>query len=153
MQRFSKAMMWATSCLMVSAISAGCTQQENKMCRNSDKGQEVQRVGSVIGIDKANIEEYKRLHAAVWPGVLKKIADCHIQNYSIYLAEVKPNEFYLFSYFEYTGDDLAKEIDEKMKTDETTKKWWSYTDPLQNPVETRKEGEWWHELEEVFHTD
>jgi len=121
-------------------------------CKRSETGK-VRRVGSVIGIRKEWIDEYKRLHAAVWPGVLKTIADCHIRNYSIYLAEVRPNEYYLFSYFEYTGDDLAKEIEEKMNTDETTRKWWSYTQPLQQPVPTRREGEWWHEIEEVFHVD
>jgi L-rhamnose mutarotase len=25
--------------------------------------------------------------------------------------------------------------------------------PMQQPLPTRKEGEWWAEMEEVFHTD
>jgi L-rhamnose mutarotase len=25
--------------------------------------------------------------------------------------------------------------------------------PMQQPLDTRKEGEWWAEMEEVFHTD
>jgi L-rhamnose mutarotase len=25
--------------------------------------------------------------------------------------------------------------------------------PMQRPLETRKEGEWWAEMEEVFHID
>jgi|GEM_PF-792955 len=138
-----KISMLAMACLLVGAMNLGCAQQSPK----------VKRYGSVIGIKKENIPEYKRLHADTWPGVLKKIKDCHIQNYSIYLAEVKPDEYYLFSYFEYTGDDLDKEIEEKMKNDPTTKKWWSHTDPLQFKVPTAGENEWWHNLEEVFHTD
>ena len=36
---------------------------------------------------------------------------------------------------------------------ETTQKWWKRTGPLQVPVPTRKEGEWWAQMEEVFHYD
>lgn len=119
-------------------------------CVNS--GKKVQRFGSVIGIKKEAIPEYKRLHADCWPGVLKMIRECNIRNYSIYLAEVEKDTFYLFSYFEYVGDDMDKDM-AKMKADPTTQKWWTHTDPLQSPIPTRKEGEWWHTMEEVFHTD
>ncbi len=66
---------------------------------------EVQRYGMVIGIKPDKIEEYKQLHANAWPGVLKTIRECNIRNYSIYLKEVEPGNYYLFSYFEYTGVD------------------------------------------------
>ena len=33
----------------------------------------MQRYGSVISLDPAQMEEYKRVHAAVWPDVLKQI--------------------------------------------------------------------------------
>lgn len=112
----------------------------------------VQRHGMVIGIEKKSIPEYKRLHTDVWPGVLKMIKECNIRNYSIYLAEVEKDKFYLFSYFEYIGDDFDADM-AKMAKDETTRKWWKHTDPLQKPIPTRKEEEWWAELEEVFHTD
>lgn len=114
--------------------------------------QKVRRYGMVIGIDKKSIPEYRRLHGDVWPGVLKMITECNLRNYSIYLAEVKKDKFYLFSYFEYIGDDFEADM-AKMANDETTKKWWTHTDPLQKPIPTRKEGEWWAELDEVFHTD
>jgi len=42
---------------------------------------------------------------------------------------------------------------ERMADDPATKRWWKQTDPLQTPVPTRKEGEWWHGIEEVFHMD
>ena len=45
----------------------------------------MKRFGSVIGVRPEKLEEYKRLHAAVWPDVLKMIGECHIRNYSIYL--------------------------------------------------------------------
>ena len=112
----------------------------------------VHRYGSVIGIKPENIPEYNRLHAAVWPEVLATLEDVNIRNYSIYLAEVKPGEFYLFSYFEYTGDDFKADM-ARMAADPDTKRWWKRTEPLQVPVPTRKEGEWWHTIEEVFHME
>jgi L-rhamnose mutarotase len=112
----------------------------------------VKRVGSVIGIKQENIEEYKRLHADVWPQVLSKLREVNIRNYSIYLAEVEKGRFYLFSYFEYTGDDFKADM-ARMAADPNTKRWWKHTDPLQAPVPTRKEGEWWATIEEVFHMD
>ncbi len=114
------------------------------------RGARVQRTGSVIGITPANIAEYKKLHAAVWPEILSKLRDVNIRNYSIYLAEVKPGEWYLFSYFEYVGDDFEADM-KRMAADPATKRWWKHTDPLQTPVPTRKEGEHWHGIEEVFH--
>ena len=131
---------------MAKKAEAGSSSDERKA------PQKVQRYGKVIGIEKKNISEYKRLHADTWPGVLKKIRDCNIRNYSIYLAEVEKDKYYLFSYFEYIGDDFALDM-AKMSKDETTKQWWKHTDPLQQPIPTRKEGEWWAKLEEVFHVD
>ena len=110
------------------------------------------RYGSVIGIKPENIAEYKKLHAAVWPEVLAKLKEVNVRNYSIYLAEVKKGEFYLFSYFEYTGSDFEADM-KRMADDPNTQRWWKHTDPLQVGVETRKEGEWWHGIEEVFHME
>ena len=112
----------------------------------------VRRVGSVIGIKPESIEEYKRLHAAVWPEILSKLREVKVRNYSIYLAEVEKGRFYLFSYFEYVGSDFKADM-AKMAADPNTQRWWKHTDPLQAPVPTREEGEWWHTIEEVFHMD
>ena len=40
-----------------------------------------------------------------------------------------------------------------MKADTRTREWWSHTDPCQDPLESRKPGEWWAEMEELFHCD
>jgi L-rhamnose mutarotase len=117
---------------------SGCAQQK------------IQRYGSVIGLKSEKIEEYKRLHADVWPDVLKMIKQCNIRNYSIYLGELENNKYYLFSYFEYTGDDFDADM-AKMAADPTTQKWWTFCEPCQSPIPTRKEGEWWANMEEVFH--
>ena len=107
----------------------------------------MKRYGMIIGIKPDKVEEYKKLHAEVWPGVLSMISECNIRNYSIYLKDNM-----LFSYFEYTGDDFSADMG-KMAADPLTQKWWDVCKPCQEPVDTRAEGEWWTELEEVFHWD
>jgi L-rhamnose mutarotase len=107
----------------------------------------MQRMGQVIGLNAETIAEYKRLHAAVWPDVLKMISACNIRNYSIFLKEP---ENLLFAYFEYHGTDFDADM-AKMAEDKTTQEWWAVCMPCQKPFETRKEGEWWAGMEEVFH--
>jgi L-rhamnose mutarotase len=111
-----------------------------------------QRYGSIIGIRPEKIPYYKKLHAAVWPGVLKTIKECNIRNYSIYLKEVEPGRFYLFSYFEYTGKNYEADM-AKMAADATTQEWWKECNPCQFSIPTAGKGEWWSRMEEVFHTD
>ena len=112
----------------------------------------MKRYGSVIALNADKIDEYKKLHAAVWPDVLKMIKDCNIRNYSIYLRQLDDGQHYLFSYFEYTGTDYAADM-ARMAADPTTQKWWACCIPCQKPLENRAEGEWWAGMEEVFHQD
>ncbi len=106
---------------------------------------QIQRYGTVIKVKPEMLVQYKQLHADPWPGVLKQISKANIRNYSIYLKDD-----YLFSYFEYVGDDFAADM-AKMAQDSLTQEWWKLTDPCQVPLETRAEGEWWAGMEEVFH--
>ena len=112
----------------------------------------MKRYGTVIGLAPEKVEEYKRLHAEVWPDVLAMIRECNIRNYSIYLRTLDDGRPYLFSYFEYTGGDFESDM-AKMAADPTTQQWWSYCMPCQRPLEHRAEGEWWAGMEEVFHMD
>jgi len=114
--------------------------------------QVMKRYGMVIGLKQDRIEQYKKLHAAVWPDVLKMIAECNIRNYSIYLRRLPDGNHYLFSYFEYVGDDFAGDM-AKMAADPTTQKWWDVCMPCQKPLPDRGEGQWWAGMEEVFHCD
>ncbi len=106
----------------------------------------MRRYGQVIKVKPEAIEEYERLHAAVWPDVLTMIHTCNIRNYSIFRYQD-----WLFAYFEYIGDNFEADM-QKMAADPRTREWWSYTDPLQQPVEDRVPGEWWASMKEIFHT-
>lgn len=112
----------------------------------------MKRYGSVIKLRSEKIEEYKALHAAVWPDVKKMIHACHIRNYSIYLRTLDDGQPYLFSYFEYDGSAFDADM-AKMAADPTTQKWWAVCMPCQEPLTSRKQGEWWAGMEEVFHQE
>lgn len=94
----------------------------------------MKRYGSVIGLRESKIKEYKKLHAAVWPDVLKMIKKCKIRNYSIYLCKVG-SRHYLFSYFEYTVKDFKADM-ARMAADPMTQKWWAVCIPCQQPLPT-----------------
>ncbi len=83
----------------------------------------------------------------MWPDVLKTITACNIRNYSIY-----HKDGLLFAYFEYVGTDFDADM-AKMAADPKTQEWWAIMKPLQKPLPTRAEGEWWSDLQEVFHVD
>lgn len=109
----------------------------------------MKRYGFVIGLKPESIAEYKRVHAAVWPDVLKQIKASNITNYSIYLKEP---ENLLFAYYEYAGTDHDADM-KAMAADAKTQEWWAVCMPMQAPLEKRKQGEWWAQMEEVFHLD
>jgi len=107
----------------------------------------VTRYGQVIRLKADSLKEYERYHAEVWPGILAMIRQCHIQNYSIF-----HKDGLLFAYFEYVGDDFDADM-ARMAADPETRRWWDVIKPLQQPFETRADGEWWATMEEVFQTD
>ncbi len=107
----------------------------------------MQRYGQLIGVKPEKLEEYVRYHAAVWPEILDMIRQCNIRNYSIFLKD-----HMLFAYFEYVGDDFDADM-AKMAADPKTQEWWDIMMPMQQPIATRAEGEWWATMQEVFHTD
>src|ERR1700758_3782890 len=107
----------------------------------------LKRFGQIIGLKPEAYEKYVQYHAKVWPGVLQTIRDCNIRNYSIFF---KDNT--LFAYFEYVGDNFEADM-AKMAGDNTTQEWGAIMKPMQQPISTRAEGEWWADMKELFHAD
>ena len=107
----------------------------------------MKRFGQTIRLKPEGVAEYIRLHAKTWPGVLAKIKECNIANYSIFR---KDNT--LFAYFEYTGNDFTDDMD-RMAADPETQRWWEVVKPLMEPIETRAPGEFWADMVEIFHLD
>lgn len=105
----------------------------------------MKRYGMVIRVRPELEDAYVHLHENTWPGVLQRISDSNIRNYSIFMRDG-----YLFAYYEYVGEDYEADM-AKMAADPVTQAWWKLTDPCQQPVESAAAGEKWAEMEEVFH--
>ena len=112
----------------------------------------MKRYGWVFGLKEEKIEEYKKLHAAVWPDVSSMISECNFTNYSIYLRKLPDGKHYLFTYFEYTGPDFDADM-ARMAADPTTQQWWKECVPCLEPLPGQPDGEWWANMEEIFHQD
>ena len=105
----------------------------------------ITRYGSVIELLPEKEQQYRKLHADVWPDVLIAIKKANIQNYNIFLAEIGGKK-YLFSYMEYTGIDPAKDF-ASIGDDPTTRdKWWPITDACQKKLPDTPKGEQWKSL-------
>lgn len=109
----------------------------------------MQRMGMVIGIDPARIDEYVELHARVWPAVLARLQEANVRNYTIFLRQP---ENLLFGYWEYHGVDFEADMRE-VANDAETRRWWTFCGPCQVPLASRAPGEHWAMMREVFHMD
>jgi L-rhamnose mutarotase len=108
----------------------------------------VKRFGSVIGLNPEKEQYYRELHANTWPAVMDRIRKSNIRNYSIYITEIEGRK-YLFSYFEYTGQDMESDM-RAIARDPETQQWWKETDPCQFQLPTREPGANWSDMEMVF---
>jgi len=109
----------------------------------------VRRLTSVIELKPEKEQLYRELHADVWPDVVKAIGKSNIQNYSISVARID-GKSYLFSYMEYTGDDMEADF-AAMADDATTRdKWWPVTDLCQSVIDGTPKGARWMPLERLM---
>jgi len=141
-------------CFAAMLSLSACNQNQKIESPSAGKttNKHIQRFGMVTGLKPEKMEYYKKLHAAVWPEVQKKITECNIQNYSIFLKEIN-GELLLFSYFEYTGNNFDEDM-KKMAADSATQRWWKETDPCQQPLpDAVSKKQIWSNMDEVFHED
>lgn len=115
--------------------------------KNDGKAGAMRRFGQLIKLKPGVLETYKRYHASIWPEVAKTIRDCNIRNYSIF-----QRDGFLYAYMEYVGSDFEADM-ARMGEDPKTQEWWAIMKPMQEPIAARAPGEWWADMEEVFHQD
>jgi L-rhamnose mutarotase len=113
--------------------------------------EKVQRFGMAIELKKDKADRYRELHAKPWPEINAMIKKCNIRSYSIYESEID-GKLYLFSYFEYVGDDFKKDM-AVMAADPKMKEWWAETDPCQIRLPGTPDGEQWLRMPERYHLD
>ena len=109
------------------------------------------RYGSVIGLNADKLDEYKRLHAAVWPERAEDDPQCNIRNYSIYsrrlrgpLLSLQLLRVHRRRFRRRHGEDGGRCHHAKMV---------GMLQALPGAACRSKPGEWWANMEEVFHTD
>lgn len=104
----------------------------------------MRRFGQVARLKPEKIEEYKVLHAVVWPEVLKTIHRCNLRNYTIHLLDGQ-----VFARFDYVGDDYEADM-ALMAADPATQRWWTHTKPC---FENHAIQEYYRDMEEIFFTE
>ena len=52
----------------------------------------------------------------------------------------------------FDGEDFDADM-AKMAADPATQAWWDVVKPLMQPLDDRKEGEFWSDMEEIYHHD
>ncbi len=102
----------------------------------------IRRFGQVATLKPSMIEEYDRLHAAVWPQVLETIHSCNLRNYSIFRRGRV-----LFAYFEYVGEDYEADM-ARMAASPETQRWWQHTHPCFEDCEAQR---FYEDMREIFH--
>lgn len=106
----------------------------------------MKRIGFLLKVKQDKIEEYKKIHATVWPDLLEALRRCGWHNYSLFMRE----EGTLFGYFE-TPHDLQTAI-EAMNNEEINTKWQTMMAPFFESPNGARADEILIELEEVFYT-
>ena len=106
----------------------------------------MQRVARTVRLRPDAVEEYDRLHAAVWPEVLAAIERAGIRNYSIFRAGCL-----LFSYFELADGIEVLEVTERLLDAPECRRWEELVQSLQEPQDGAPGGAWWLPMKEVFH--
>jgi L-rhamnose mutarotase len=107
----------------------------------------VERIGMVIGIKPDEISAYKVLHDASNSGIRDLLEKYHMHNFSIYIRQLDDGKYYLFGYYEYTGNDYKADM-EKLGAEPRNQKWLSETGPMQIPLTGEKS---WGMMQEVYH--
>lgn len=101
----------------------------------------MKRYALITKIKPGMMDYYQSLHDNIWEEVVKVAHEANIRNYSIHRIGQ-----YLFSYFEYIGEDYKKEMEYK-NSKEIVKMWRTETGKCFEPFEN---GETQLFLEEIF---
>lgn len=106
-----------------------------------------QRFAMVIGIHPDRLGAYEALHAVSNQGVRDLLNKYHMHNFSIFLQQFPNGEYYLFGYYEYTGEDYKADM-EKLAVEPRNQQWLSNTDPMQIPLPGQRS---WTTMREVYY--
>ena len=104
----------------------------------------MQRIGFVMRLLPGAEDEYRRRHAAVWPGMLAELRAAGARNYSIFLHDSD-----LFGYLEV--QDLGA-VRDYLAASDVNARWQASMGVLIDPLTDPATG-FHRQLPEVFHLD
>jgi L-rhamnose mutarotase len=133
------------SILLVAFLSCS-KEKETEVIKTSDR-KVTKRIGMVIGIKPEFIQQYKKLHGDDNPGVRDLLTMAHMENFSIFIHQFDDGKYYLFGYYEYTGEDYEKDMAELAKKERNIE-WLKVCDPMQIPFEGKGS---WSIMEQVYY--
>ena len=108
----------------------------------------MKRMGMVIGIKPERIAEYKR-RTACGRNARQDFRLQHAPLHDFLLQRAPRTCLAILS----ITAPIGRRISAKMAADPKTQEWWAIHNPMQAPLASRNEGDWWAMAEEVFHTD
>jgi L-rhamnose mutarotase len=100
----------------------------------------------LLRVRPGSMEEYRRRHAAVWPEMLRALADTGWRNYSLFLSE----DGLLVGYVE--ADDLHASLEAMART-EVNARWQAEMAPFFMDLDGRGPDEGFVLLEEIFNLE
>ncbi len=104
----------------------------------------MERIGFLMALLPAAEEEYRRVHAAVWPELLDELRKGGARNYSIFLTDGQ-----LFGYLEVDDFDGFRQ---HMAGSEVNRRWQMEMSDLIDPMTDQQTG-FHRRMAEVFHLD
>lgn len=104
----------------------------------------MKRIGTLMKLKPGAKEEYIRLHDSIWEGVVQAGHEAGMRNYTIFCKGD-----YLFSYYEYIGDDFEGDMARKNALP-VSQQWQQATGALRELVEP---GSKVMQLDEIWHED
>ncbi len=112
---------------------------KSKLTVQTAQNTSIKRVGMVIGLKPDLVSAYEALHSSSNPGVRDLLNKYHMYNFSIFMHRLDNGQYYLFGYYEYTGNAFKEDM-EKLAAEPRNQQWLSVTDPMQLPL--RGEVSW-----------
>ncbi len=124
-----------------------CKNSVEKKSNETIERKVTKRIGQVIEIKPEKIAEYKALHADSNSGVRDLLTIAHMENFSIFIKQFDNDKWYLFAYYEYTGDNFEDDM-AKLSIKQRNIDWLKVCDPIQIPFKGEKS---WSVMEKVYY--
>ena len=138
--------------LLFGLMTAACTKNNvesnsSNLSKNQNQETVTKRIGMVVGVKPDKVAAYEALHADSNAGVRDLLAKYHMHNFSIFIKKFPDGKYYEFGYYEYTGNNYKKDMEDLAKEPRNIE-WLKKTDPMQIPL---KGESGWAIMQKVYY--